>query len=387
MPPPLHGVRILDLSTGIAGPYAARLMADYGAEVIAVRPPAARLRAAQLAPLDLDLTLGKRAITLDVTQAAGRALLLQLVRSADAMVESFRPGVLDAWRLSYDDLLPQRSDLVLLSITPFGQTGPYRNDDATEIMLAAMGSEMYATGSPAREPLSLPAGLSLRYAGLTAAAVLAAVLLGRQRTGRGEHIDVAIFEVLAASIDRRADGLVSYAYCGEKTLRASPEESTFPRPYNRCRDGYVALLVPVSHWTRFAGIIDAPWMSAAGITGVGKDPELRRRAAAHWDAWCSSRSKEEITLVMQRAGIACAPVNRMREIDGDRHLRQRGFFREVLHADRGAVRYAGPPFKLAPCCGVAPRAVQSASQDNAAVYGELGLSADELHSLQSQGVV
>ena len=182
----------------------------------------------------LDLNVGKRGITLDLRNERDR--VLELATAADAVVESLRPGALERLGLGYHDLRAANPRIVLTSITNFGQTGPYRDLPATEIVLYGMGHEMYGTGQPDREPISMAPRLNLCFAGKTAAvATLAAVL-----HGRGDWIDVSIMETLVASIDRRADSLVSYIYCGEKMVRmASVTGPGGPPLYTRAVDGWV----------------------------------------------------------------------------------------------------------------------------------------------------
>jgi crotonobetainyl-CoA:carnitine CoA-transferase CaiB-like acyl-CoA transferase len=323
---PLDGLRVLDLTTQIAGPYCTKLLATLGADVIKVEPPTGD-PFRRCAPFDpggeslgfLDLNVGKRGIALDLRSERDR--VLELAAGADAVVESLRPGALERLGLGYHDLREVNPLVVLTSITNFGQTGPYRDLPATEIVLYAMGHEMYGTGQPDREPISMAPRLNLSFAGKTAAvATLAAVL-----RGRSEWIDVSIMETLVASIDRRADSLVSYIYCGEKMVRmASVTGPGGPPLYTRAADG----------WVQGRPLPDA-WPVIERIVEEANEPgeELLDR----WLSWCASHTKFEAVSRLQAGGLPAAPVNSVADLASDEHLAARGFFEEV-----GGRKHVGP---------------------------------------------
>ena len=324
---PLDGLRVLDLTTHIAGPYCTKLLATCGADVIKVESPNGGDPFRRCAPFDpggeslgfLDLNVGKRGITLDLRNERDR--VLELATGADAVVESLRPGALERLGLGYHDLRAANPRIVVTSITNFGQTGPYRDLPATEIVLYGMGHEMYGTGQPDREPISMAPRLNLCFAGKTAAvATLAAVL-----HGRGDWIDVSIMETLVASIDRRADSLVSYIYCGEKMVRmASVTGPGGPPLYTRAVDG----------WVQGRPLPDA-WPVIERI--VEEDGEPGEELLDRWLSWCRTHTKLEAVTRLQAGGLPAAPVNSVADLASDEHLAAREFFDEV-----GGRKHVGP---------------------------------------------
>jgi crotonobetainyl-CoA:carnitine CoA-transferase CaiB-like acyl-CoA transferase len=325
---PLAGLRVLDLSHHVAGPYCTKLLAVCGADVVKVERPWGGDPLRRAAPLDgdvslafLDLNVNKRGVTLDLRRDRERAL--ELAARADVVVESFRPGTLARLGLGYDELRARKPEVVLTSISNFGQTGPYRDLDATEIVLYAMGHEMYGTGQPDAEPMSMAPRLNLCFAGQTAAVGTMACVLG----GTSEWIDVSIMETFLTSIDRRADSLVAYAYCGEKMTRlASLGMRDLPPQYNRARDGWFHL-----------GASSRSWPTLAALAGEDRDPEDRQAFLERWASWCAAHGKLETVAALQAAGIPAAPVNSVADLAADPQLAARGFFR-----DTGGRRLVGP---------------------------------------------
>jgi crotonobetainyl-CoA:carnitine CoA-transferase CaiB-like acyl-CoA transferase len=207
----LEGVKVIDLTRSIAGPYCTKLMADYGAEVIKVEPPEGdpcrllgpfpgNVPHQEKGGLFLFLNTNKKGVTLDLKQPKGKALLQELVKDADVLVESFPPQVMAELGLSYEALAKANPRLVMASISNFGQTGPYRDWKATEIVVEAIGGNMYISGDHDREPLSFGVPLFQFVAGQSALAGTLVALFERQRSGLGQHIDVSTAEAVAACI-------------------------------------------------------------------------------------------------------------------------------------------------------------------------------------------
>jgi crotonobetainyl-CoA:carnitine CoA-transferase CaiB-like acyl-CoA transferase len=397
---PLAGLRVVDLTHSIAGPFCTKLLAAYGAEVVKVERPGCGDPARRLAPFVggtpdpegslafLDLNAGKLGVTLDVAAPPGRDLLLRMVGDADVVVESFRPGVMDRFGLSYEELDQARPGIVMTSLSSFGQTGPYRDLPASEIVLYAMGHAMFGTGQPEREPLSMAPRLSLCFAGLTACVATVSAVLGRRRHGDGDHADVSIMETLLASIDRRADSLVAYDYCGERMERLSVMPDAVPPMYNRCRDGYFTVVVGGrTPWGRLAGALDAPWLLDQRFLPPIGDAGARAEFEAYWSAWCAARGKQEIVDHLQAAGLAAAPINTIADTLDDAHLAARRFFPVIDDPRTGPVRHTGLPFVPAATPGEVRRPAPRLGEHNAVVYGRYGVDADALDALWRQAVV
>ena len=217
----LSDITVLDFTHQISGPYCAKLLADYGAEVIKIERPGSGDPARAIGPFPKDvphpeksgtflhLNTNKRSITLDLTNDRGRQIALKLAQRADIVVESFRPGVMAGFGLDYQTLNSTNPALVITSISNFGQTGPYRDWRASELILYGMGGELYTTGLDYREPVKMGANVGLYQAGTVAAYATLSASLSARETGTGEHVDVSIMETQAGSIDRRMSMLLA----------------------------------------------------------------------------------------------------------------------------------------------------------------------------------
>jgi CoA:oxalate CoA-transferase len=397
---PLSGVVVVDLTRHVAGPACTRLLAVSGATVIKVEEPRRGDPMRWIGPFAgdqpgadrslgfLDLNAGKLGVTLDLGTASGRALLLELVDRADLLVESFSPGVMASWGLSWEVLRQRRPRLVITSITSFGQDGPYRDIRATEIVLYAMGHAMNAGGGAQSPPLALAPMVALRTAGATAMLGTVAALFAARVNGEGDHVDVSIMETFLASIDRRADSLVAYAYNGETTTRESLARRRIPPLYNRCADGWFQLGVRnLRSWRRLLALLGPRWTAAFGDRYPLPEGPLAVDFDLRWTEWCSNHGKAEIAAMLQDIGVSCAPLNDVGDLLDDPHLRERGFFCELAHPLAGAARYAGVPFRMSATPGGLQRPAPLLGADNALVLGALGHSSDDLLALASAGVV
>jgi crotonobetainyl-CoA:carnitine CoA-transferase CaiB-like acyl-CoA transferase len=323
---PLAGLRVVSLAEQYPGPYATLLMADMGAEVILVERPAGGDPARQFPSFHESLNRGKRAVTIDLKDAAGREALRALVRSADVLLEGFRPGTMARLGFGFDDCARLNPALVYVSISGFGQTGPYRDRPAHDLSYQAIAGLMYRHARSGRaEPAGDLAVGDLSSAMFAAVGTLAA-LHERGRTGRGQHVDVSM-----------TDGLVSWMTVmvgptmnGEDPadIGAEPAYGTF-----RCADGRL-LTLSVAHedwfWRPLCQLLDMPDAAGLGhearVAGAGA---LRARiadaiGASPRDAWAHR---------LDAAAIPWGPVNDLHEVAADPHFAARGMFRAVRDAD------------------------------------------------------
>ncbi|MDP7533699.1 MAG: CoA transferase, partial [SAR202 cluster bacterium] len=252
----LSDITILDFTQGIAGPYCTKLLADYGANVIKIERPATGDGARRLGPFPNDvehpeksgaflhLNTNKRGIALDLNSDGGREAAFELARRSDLVVESFRPGTMERFGLDYSSLNAANPSLVMTSISNFGQTGPYRDWRASELILYGMGGELISTGIIEREPVKMGGNVGSYQAGTVAAYASLAAVTGARDRGTGEYVDVAIIETQAGSIDRRMSLLLAYQYNDETTTRESLDAASgtgFPGGVYPCADGYVQI--------------------------------------------------------------------------------------------------------------------------------------------------
>ena len=251
MAAPLEDIRVLDLTRNVAGPYATKLLADYGADVLKLEPPdgdparrfgpfPGNVEDPEASGLFLHLNTNKRSATVDPATAEGAATIRRLATECDVVIEDHDAGRAAAWGWGWDELSRDRDDLVMLSLTPFGQDGPYRDYLGSEITLQAMGGPLLLTGHRSREPLKFAGHVAHYSAGGTAAL---AILLARYRVeagGAGDYIDLAVYECQAGFRDRRVVDLTGAAYAGV-TMRRRTGGQMPASGIRPAMDGYINL--------------------------------------------------------------------------------------------------------------------------------------------------
>jgi benzylsuccinate CoA-transferase BbsE subunit len=358
---PIPDVRILDLTQGIAGPYATKLLADYGADVVKVEPPGGDFTRA-LGPYPADephpeksgtffyFNTNKRSVVLDLHTERGRSVLCGLAAKADAVVESFRPGVIGRLGLGWDAIRALRPDLPLVSISNFGQESPYRDYRGTELTLYGFGGEMYTMGIAEREPVKMFGTAALVESGAAAAtAIFGAVMVGK-RQGTGQHVDFAIVDSHFGGADRRHVGAIAYEFSGRKTPRAKAGALGILRGVYPCADGYVEFSGAGGRLDRFARMLGNPeWLAEPKWKEPGAllRPELAEEFDGWFYPWLLEHTKAEIWALAQEARVLCGPLFTLEEIAHDGHFRARGFWARVDHPLLGEVEIPGRPFVLA----------------------------------------
>lgn len=400
----LSGVKVIDLTNYVAGPYCTKLLADYGADVIKVEKPGEGDGARRLGPFPEDephpeksgffafLNTNKRGITLNLKSDAGKAILLRLVEGADILVESFSPRVMPGLGLSYERLKEVNSRLVMVSISNFGQTGPYRGFKASELVLNAMGGEMYSRGLADREPLKLGGNAVQCQAGTVAALATVTAWFGVEERGYGDHVDVSIMETQISTVDLRGPALLGYQYTGRVARRmVHGAASAYPFGCYMVADGYAQIGAGSSiYWPRVLKMLGYPeelTNPAMGTPAGQIDPDLRGIFDAYFLPWCLERTKLEIFLAAQAVNLPCGPVNTMEDIGRDPHFEAREFFVDVQHPAMGEVKIPGPPFKMAESPWGLRRPAPLLGQHNEEVLGELGYSREDLVKLKETGVI
>jgi len=390
---PLAALRVLDLSQGIAGPYCSKLFAALGADVIKMEPPEGDI-ARRFGPFPEDLphlersgiflyaNTGKQGITLDIQTTTGRDLFLQLVAWADITVESFRPCMLDSLDLGYEKLLQTNPKLILTSITPFGQSGPYREYNGSEAGAHAISGEMSLAGHPF-EPLQKGGQVGQYLAGLHGFLGAMAALLECEETGRGQHVDVSVAEVLTSIIGA---ALREQVYFDRPPPRKQVVRA-WPEGIHPCKDGYILAFGRSSGdwWPDFVAMLGASNAQEPGMLPQGPDEQdaWKRR----FDAWLQTRTKAEVYHEAQKHRLSFGYVATAADLLSSPQLAHRGFFEQVEHPALDKLTLMGLPFLLdgeryplgrAPLLG----------EHNEPVYcGLLGLSRPQLVLLRQLGVV
>lgn len=389
---------VLDLSHYIAGPYCTRLLAALGAEVIKVERPGEGDGARRLGPFPNDLphpeksglflylNTNKKSVTLDLKTPTGKKIAEELVKSADVVVENFRPGVMDSLGLGYTALRAINPNLVMTSVSNFGQTGPYRDFDATEIVEYALSGAMYITGEPAREPLKAGGSLAQYIAGQTAMVGTMVALLEWEMSGQGQHVDVSIME---ATTDHIEGSLAAVGHGGEPSQRAGLRHGSHPwHPYP-CRDGWAAIIAgPPRNWPKIAELMEEPRLLDAryATPNLRRQPEIRDELDALLLPWLLEHDKREIYHKGQAAGFAFGYVASTEDLFESPQLAAREFFVEIDHPEAGPLMYPGAPYKMGSAWRWEPAPLLGQHNEEI-LCGRLGYSKEELQRLRQANVI
>ncbi len=395
---PLEGIRVLDLGQEISGPFCAKMLGALGAQVIKVEPEQGDA-ARRLGPfpgdvphpersgLFLYLNTGKQGVTLDLGTAGGRELFLRLVAWADVAVENSGPRVLSSLDLSYEVLRQVNPRLILTSITPFGQSGPYRDYRTSEIGLHAISGEMSVAGLPGR-PLKKGGELAHYLGSLNGFLGTMGALFLREDTGCGRHVDVSLSEGFSAIL---GGAIMEHSFLGHPPMRR--EGMPWPQGVYQCRDGYMMNMVRGgSKWRPdFAALIGDPALArepappAASTSSDDQAPEPDELVAPYV-AWLKANTKEHIYHIAQKVRLPFSYVCTAPDILASPQLAHRGFLEQVEHPVAGTLTLMGMPFLLDGERWSLGRAPLLGEHDEAVFHGILGLSKQEVLRLGKSGI-
>ncbi|HEX5480197.1 MAG TPA: CoA transferase [Dehalococcoidia bacterium] len=395
---PLSRLRVLDLTSGVAGPWCTKLLADYGADVIKAEPPGtgddARGHGAfpdgvphrEESALFLWLNTSKRGITLDVRTATGRALALRLAARCDAVVHDWRPAEVAALRLGYDDFRAANPRIVVTSVTAFGQSGPYADWLQPNLISFAAGGQHYLAGDPDREPLQ-SAGYQASYqAGAQAFGATLAALWDAAQAGEGQAVEVAGMEVMASIMELYVPDA---AYRKSEALQKrrgnfmSAAVGIYPTA-----DGHIGIHAMPKNWPQLVEAMDARWMAtderfADNRARLMHDDEL----SAALYGWAATVTKHEAYERAGKARAPVAPVNTVGDLLESEHLRERGFFHHIEHPLAGSLPHPGAPARM-PASPPEQSGAPMLGEHNVDVYcGMLGLAPADLATLSAGGVI
>ena len=395
----LAGLRILDL-TDLKGAMCAKLFGDMGADVLKIEPPEGDATR-RIGPfLDgqphLEQSLlfwfyntSKRGITLDLNQQAGQELAKQLAAKADVLVESAAPGTLARLGLGYDELKQLNPNLVLTSITPFGQTGPYQSYRSSDIVAEALGGMIWTNGFPDEPPLHAMGLQAYHSASFFAAIGTLLALLTRDSLGEGQWVDVSIQEAVAGAVEHVAP--FYHQGLGIESRRGSLHWSRYFR-VARCRDGYV-MHCSLGDWTSLVEWVKGDKKAQDLEDTRWEDLVYRREHAEHLfdilDDWAKDYSVAELMEGAQLRRIPYAMVRPPEALVEDPQLNARGFFSHIEHPELGrTVQYPGGPIHFTTTPWRIARRPPLLGEHNTEVYGsELGIEADRLSALKQAGVI
>ncbi len=394
MPGLLEGIRVLDVSRVLTGPYCSMMLADLGADVVKVEMPGRGDDTRAWGPpflggesaYFLSVNRNKRSVTVNLKSAEGRKILLDLAARSDVFLENFAPGVADRLGLAYDAVRAANARIVYCSISGFGQDGPYRDHPAYDIILQGMGGIQGITGEPGRPPVRVGVAVADIAGGLFAAFAIAAALVHRDRTQLGERIDVSLMDSQLAWMTYMA---ANYFATGEDPVRAGSRHPTIV-PYQAfaTRDGY--LNVAVGNDEIFGRLCTAlgrqEWTRDPRFATNPARVEHRNELEPMLEAVFAAKTSAEWARLLTDHAVPAGPVYRISDIAQDPQVLARKEVLELHHAKAGTIRQFGPPFRSAHERGehTPPPLL---GEDTDEVLASLGYPRERIEQLRRDGVV
>jgi len=397
----LEDVKVVEYGNLISAPYCSKLLADLGAEVIKVEEPGqgdiARRRGpflqdipgSERSGLFLYLNTNKLGVTLNLEEATGKEIFKKLIKNVDILIEDSKPGRMAGLGLGYNDLKSLNPSLIMTSITPFGQTGPYKDYKGSDLIGWHMGGMGYITprwaGTTEQEPLKVM-HMADFITGITTAVATMCALRVQRHTGLGQQVDVSQLE---AVITLAVRVVANWPYMHRRETRVS-KAAFAPQHFIKCKNGWVFLHgMEPHHWQRFVDVMGNPeWANDE----LFKDTYSR---GEHWESleplitdWVTKHTKAELFELGKTKGIPLTPVNSMAEVMESRQLKERGFFIDVEHPKAGKLTYPGAPYKFSRTPWAIRRPAPLLGQNNEDIYcNRLGYTKRELVKMYEAGII
>ncbi len=397
---PLQGIRVVDLTRILAGPYCTMILADLGADVVKVEEPAgdqARRNGpfftgrdgAQRSTYFTSVNRGKRSIVVDLKNPMGKDAFHRLVDGTDVVVENFRPGTMANLGVDYPALSRRNPRLIMASVSGFGQTGPYAKRAALDVIVQAMGGMLSVTGEEGGGPVRPGVSMGDIAAALFTTVGVLSAIVERDRSGAGQHIDISMLDCQAALLE---NPLMRFFALGEMPERLGTRHPVVaPVQALQTLDGYIAIAVsdgPDGHWGRFARLIGKPELAederfASGWLRRVNYGELRPRL----ESALAQRTTAEWVELLGPAGIAVGPVQNVAQVAADPQLSFRGMFIEAESPSAGPVAFTNTPVKHSRTPGGVHTGAPELGEHTDAILAEAGLSPDETAALRNAGAV
>jgi crotonobetainyl-CoA:carnitine CoA-transferase CaiB-like acyl-CoA transferase len=395
-PLPLAGIRVVDYTHFLAGPYLSRCLAGLGAEVIKVERPKAG-DAGRHHPYFtngqsgyfLQQNMGKQGLCVNLKDARGLKLLHELVRTADVFVENYRPGALDKLGLGYKEISQLNPRLIYCSVSAYGHTGPDKQRPGFGLIAEAKSGAMAMIGMPGEPPPLFRMPIADMYAGIHGVAGVCAALVGRTVTGKGQHVDTALYDCMVGMHDFAVQ---CYTMSGGKEI---PVQTGHDLPQSTvygvfpARDGNLVIAAQVDDaWKRLARAVGGEALAADTRFHCPEGRNAHRgEILAMIKAWTTARSVKECTAALDAAEVPCAQVQNIDAVLADPQIKARNMIVEQDHPVLGKVRLANIPFKFSDC-DVTPRtAAPLLGQHNREIAAKLGFAAEEIEAMVKDGVL
>lgn len=393
---PLSGFRILDLSRILAGPYCTMILGDQGAEVIKVERPGAGDDTRSWGPpfaggeaaYYLCCNRNKRSITVDLKDAEGAALVTELARVSDVVVENFTPGLMKRFGLDYETLRKVNPRLIYCSITAYGQDGPYRDRPGYDMVLSAVGGLMWITGERDGQPCKVGVAITDVLTGVQASQAITSALLWRERSGRGQYIDCSLLDVQVSALANIAS---NYLVADREAGRwGTAHESIVPYQVFSTKDRPIAIAVANEKmWANFCELLGkSEWITDPRFESNPARVEHREVLLPLIGQQMAGKTCDDWMDLLVAAAIPCGPVNNMENLFADPQVLHRGMVAEVPHPSIGTLRMTGIPVRHSETPGTIRRPPPLLGEHTDDVLVEvLGYSPEKIASLRDRGAI
>ncbi|MCZ6748621.1 MAG: CaiB/BaiF CoA-transferase family protein [SAR324 cluster bacterium] len=389
---PLDGLRVLDLTQFMAGPYCTLILADMGADVIKIERPGGGDQIREWHgnprnPMFMYMNRGKRSLTLDLKSEAGRALFLRLVKDVDVVVENFRPTVMEKLGLSYETLAVINPRLVYCAISGYGSDGPYREKGGFDLIAQAAGGIMHVTGEPDGPPTSVGLPITDLGSGMFGVSGILAACWQRLRTGRGQRVEASLLETAVAFSSWT--GAVYLAGGKEPTRQGSRHRQSAPYQRFNTADGYLVIGAGTQAlWERLARALERPeWIGDERFTTNEQRVAHRGELEEELEGVLAGASTAHWVGVLDEGGIPCAPVNDYARLFADPQVRHRECVVEREDPEAGTVRLLRTPLRMSEGAVTVRRLAPRLGEHNREILAEFGLEPNEIDTLAEQGVI
>ncbi len=351
----LAGIRVIDLTRILAGPYCTMILGDLGAEIIKIEHPEGGDDTRQWGPPFIEggqsayflcANRNKRSLTLNLKSEKGLAILKELIREGDVVVENFRTDTLERWGLSYDELKCIREDIIYCTITGYGYTGPYRDRPGYDFMAQAQAGFMSVNGPVEGEPYRAGVAIADLAAGIFASNAIVAALFARERVGKGQRIDISLLDSMVALMSYVAS---NYLVSGEVPQRyGNAHPNIVPYQGFQAKDGYIALAAGNDNqWTKLCNLIGHPeWAEDDRFSTNPKRLENRDRLVKMVNEIIGGRNSKEWLSLFEQAGLPAAPINDLKQTFSDPQVEARNLRWEVQHPTAGTVPLVASPLNI-----------------------------------------
>jgi CoA:oxalate CoA-transferase len=392
---PLEGIIVLDLTRVLAGPYAAMMLSDFGANVIKMEAPKGGDDSRAFGPFIgkesvyfMSLNRGKRSMTLNLKEKKAQELFKTMVKKADVVLENYRPGTMEKFGLGYEELKKINPKLIYTACSGFGHTGPYSERPAYDVIVQGMGGIMSITGQENGEPTRVGASVGDITAGLFAAFGTMTALYSREVTGIGQKVDVAMLDCQVAILENAIARYVSSGIVPKPIGNRHP--SITPFEAFQAKDGYVIIAVGNDKlWATFCNLIGKPEMiTDERFVSNPKRTENQKALKAVLDTVFPDKTVDEWLIALDTAGIPSGPINTIDRVVNDIQVKSRDMIIETDHPIAGKVKMPGIPIKLSETPGSVDSPAPLLGQHTEEILHEiLGFTAEEVAELKSKNVL